>query len=145
VASASLVAMIHAPATAAGESERAPGRYTVTPIEGGFLRTDTDTGVVSHCARKDMTWMCTTVADDYQVVQRRLDDLARENASLRKQIAELKSSEGSLPTSPAPGRKLELPSEEEIDKALGYFDRLLRKFKDFVDKQRGAEAPGRQL
>ena len=31
---------------------------------------------------------------------------------------------------PRRGRRLQLPSEEEVDRALGYMQRLMRKFKD---------------
>jgi hypothetical protein len=40
-------------------------------------------------------------------------------------------------------RKLELPSEEEIDKAITQFDKYLRKFKGLIEKYQGPDAPGR--
>jgi len=145
LAAGSLAFLLSGPSHASGLGERQTGRYTVTPVEGGFLRTDTDTGAVSHCAKKDGGWACSTVPDDYQAMQRRVDELARENAELRKRLAEADASRSGLPGAGGSDRKLELPSEEDIDKALGYFDRLIRKFKDFVDKQRSTEGSGRQL
>ena len=39
------------------------GRYTMTPVEGGFMRLDTQTGAVALCTRKSETWTCEPVDD----------------------------------------------------------------------------------
>ena len=117
------------------------GRYTMAQVDGGFLRMDTDTGTVSLCAKKGGSWSCESVADDYKAVQKDADRLAQENAALRRELAELRR-DGGVPAK-SPDRKLELPSEEEIDKAIGQFEKYLKKFKDLIEKHSGRETPGR--
>ena len=117
------------------------GRYTMAPVDGGFLRMDTDTGMVSLCAKKGGNWSCETVADDYKAIQKDVDRLAQENASLRRELSELRR-DGGVPARSSE-RKFELPSEEEIDKAIGQFEKYMRKFKDLIEKHSGRETPGR--
>ena len=142
-----LLAVGHS-AARAGEADRlerppvpASGRYAMTPVDGGFLRMDTDTGTVSLCARKTGNWSCETVPDDYKTIQKEADRLAHENASLRRELSELRRDGG--PPSKSSERKLELPSEEEVDKAIGQLEKYLKKFKGLIERQTGGEAPGR--
>jgi hypothetical protein len=48
--------------TAAFAQERT-GRYTMSPVEGGFLRLDTETGALALCTRRAETWSCEPVND----------------------------------------------------------------------------------
>ena len=105
----------------------------MAPVDGGFLRMDTDTGAVSLCAKKPAAaWSCETVPDDYKALQ-------EENAALKRDLAELRRDGGSGKSE----RKLELPSEEEIDKAIGQVDKYLKKFRGLIEKYQSPDAPGR--
>ena len=121
------------------------GRFAMAPVDGGFLRMDTDTGTVSLCAKKAGAWSCETVPDDYKTMQKDADRLTQENATLRRELSELRREGSATAKSPAPSsdRKLELPSEEEIDKAIGQFEKYVKKFKDLIEKHSGVERPGR--
>jgi len=44
-------------------AQERPGRYTMSPVEGGFLRLDTETGAIALCTRRNETWSCEPVAD----------------------------------------------------------------------------------
>jgi hypothetical protein len=114
----------------------ASGRYMMTPVDGGFLRMDTDNGVVSHCAKKSAGWSCETVTDDYRALQ-------QENEALRREMTQMRRDGTGGGTDAKAERKLELPSEEDIDKAIGKFDKYIRKFKDLIEKYQNPEAPGR--
>ena len=119
----------------------ASGRYVMNAVEGGFLRMDTDTGVVSLCARKAGTWACETVPDDYKALQKDTDRLTQENATLKRELAEARRETGQPPRAE---RKLELPSEQDIDKAIGQIEKYMKKFKDLIERHSGSgEAPGR--
>jgi hypothetical protein len=122
-------------------ADRPPGssRYAMNPVEGGFLRMDTDTGIVSLCARRQSGWSCETVPDDYQAVRKDLDRMARENSDLRRQVEDLKRG-GTGEVEARRERRLQLPSDEEVDQALSYLDRMLRKFKGFIEKHQGPGA-----
>ncbi len=99
-----LAAPIDAPlaedmAPASGSTER-PGRYTMVPAEGGFVRLDTETGTVSHC-RRDAdpalpAWRCTTLpeaalgeAGRGDALSRRIDELSTATAALTRRVTSL--------------------------------------------------------
>lgn len=124
-------------ASAASNDPPAPaGRFTMAPVEGGVLRMDTDTGTVSHCARKGTAWACETIADDYKALQ-------QENEVLKKELKDLRRDSKEGGTHAKSDRKLELPSEEEIDKAISQIEKYLRKFKGLIEKHQGPDVPGR--
>jgi hypothetical protein len=95
------------------------GRFTFQPMDGGLMRLDTETGQVSHCTRVGESFTCRSVADDRAALQDEIDRLRRENDQLR-------TAAGKSPNSGTTGR-LQLPSEEEIDKAMGLFEKMMRR------------------
>ena len=111
------------------------GRYSMAPVDGGVLRMDTETGAVSLCAKKNAAWSCDTVADDYKAMQ-------QENEALKKELSELQRERRDGGTQAKADRKLELPSEEEIDKAISQVEKYLRKFKGLIEKYQGPDTPG---
>jgi hypothetical protein len=119
---------------AAPEVERG-GRFVMTPVEGGFLRMDTQTGAVSMCQRTSGQWACESVADDRRALERELERLGAENRELSSTVRRLEDMLGQ-PDAQGRDRRAEkapgfqLPSEEEVDRALGYMQRLMRKFRD---------------
>jgi len=78
-----------------------PGRYTMTPTDGGFVRLDTETGAVSFCSRKDTQWFCEPA-----------NDIARNQAAQ------------------AAKPQVQLPSEQEIDRAIDELERLFKKYRE---------------
>lgn len=129
--------LAHALAAHAADAPAASGRFVMTPVEGGFLRMDTDNGVVSLCARKGTDWRCETVPDDYQALQ-------KENEALKRQLAELRKEGAPMPALPGKtDRKSDWPTDEEIDKGFAKLDRYLRKFKELIEKHAGPDTPGR--
>ena len=103
------------------------GRFTMTPTDKGYLRLDTVTGAVSLCSDADGGWACKTVADDHAALQNEIDRLAEENAALQAELDALKSG------SPAAGEAPRLPSEEEVDQAFGFMEKLMRRFKGMIE------------
>lgn len=116
-----------------------PGRFQMQPTEGGFLRLDSQTGDVALCARQGASFECKPVKDDRDL-QNELARLAAENKELKVEIKRLEDMLGLNGGKGAakPGGKLELPSEEDVDKALSYMERMLKKFRDkFKDLENG--------
>lgn len=117
LASASAVAQ-PAPAAPAAPVER-DGRFSMTPApDGGFLRLDTRTGMASHCRLVDGALQCRSSADERAAMQSEIDRLAKENEDLKRKTAQA-----------SPGDRLRnaLPSEKEIDTALGFMERMMRR------------------
>ncbi len=108
------------------------GRFTFQPIEGGVMRLDTETGHVSHCTKAGDSLACRSVADDRAALQEEIDRLKRENDALRLS--------GAQPGNPGAAGKLQLPSEEEFDKAMGLFEKMMRRtMKTFREDGQGPE------
>ncbi len=105
------------------------GRFTFQPVEGGLMRLDTETGQVSHCTKAGDSFACRSVADDRAALMDEIERLKRENEQLRQAAGKSPDGKASSPTA-----KLQLPTEEEIDKAMGLVEtlmrRMLRTFRD---------------
>jgi hypothetical protein len=125
---------------AAPDADQAGGRYRMTPAEGGaFLRLDTQTGAMSVCQRKDGRWTCEAVPDERRALETEIDRLKSEVKRLEELLA--------LPDPGTPdgkraqrsGPKLSLPSEEDIDRAMDYAQRMMRKFKERMREFRDSD------
>jgi hypothetical protein len=95
------------------------GRFTFQPVEGGMMRLDTETGHISHCTKAGDSFACRSIADDRAAMQDEIDRLRRDNEELRRSSGK--------PGNPGVTGKLQLPSEEEIDKAMGLFEKMMRR------------------
>lgn len=105
------------------------GRYVLKDVEGGFIRLDTETGAVAHCRAREGEWRCDTVADDRRALQDQITALHKENSDLKHRVAEL---EAELLERPDPKSGVELPSDQELDKVFGFFEKLMRRFIDLA-------------
>ena len=95
------------------------GRYSMTPApDGGFLRLDTRTGAVSHCRVVDGGVQCRSSADERAALQTEIDRLAKENEGLKQKLAQ---------SSPGDRLRNVLPNEQEIDTALSFMERMMRR------------------
>ncbi len=92
-----------------------PGRYTMQPIEGGFLRLDTETGAVSVCKGENGDWACRPAADERSDLEEDNARLRAENEVLRAQIEDM----GATP---------EVPTDEDIDAAMDTFEKVAERF-----------------
>lgn len=123
-------------ATSLAETPADPkGRYSMSPVDGGFLRLDTETGAVALCVKKDAAWACEPVKDG-------AGDLAAENKALKERIKSLEDSKGTpppaagneYPTEPPGGSVSQLPTEEEVDKAFDYIEGMYKKLRERIKK-----------
>lgn len=138
---------------AAGAADAAdrPGRFTMSPVDGGaFVRLDTETGAMSICRPERTELICRPAAGDDTANREEFERLRRENLALKAEIRRLE--ELLLPTErgpdgkpPNPGQArppvLQLPTEEDVDRAMGYLERLFKRFqermKDLEPKDKG--------
>ena len=110
----------------AGPAGAAEGRYVLKDVEDGFIRLDTETGAVSHCSMRNETWRCEPVADAQAALQEEINRLAQENAELEQQLAELDD------RTPGAAPPIELPSDEDLDRVFGVFEKFMQRFIEFA-------------
>lgn len=112
------------------------GRYTLIETDEGVLRLDRERGTLTSCKAKNDAWDCKPVnAPDTETLdpneRQTIARLQQENKELRDQVKELESIQKIDPDKMFKhrgNRNLKLPSDEEIDEALSYMERLIRKF-----------------
>jgi hypothetical protein len=109
------------------------GRYTMTPSDGGFVRLDTVTGTVSVCANVAGTFTCKAAPDDAIALQAEIDRLAEQNRKLQGDIDALRLGQREVPP-PAGSGALGLPTDEEVDKAMSFVEKLMRRFKTLMEE-----------
>ncbi len=104
------------------------GRYTMTPTKDGVLKLDTKTGAVSLCRSVSTGWSCKSVDESNNGLRDQLRQLEKENARLRARL-----DNQHLSPDGQGGRKIEMPSEEDVDKAMDFMEKLLGRFKGMVE------------
>lgn len=57
-------------------------RFTLSPGPQGFVRLDTASGALSHCAYKDGQWTCERLSTDDEALRARVDKLADQVARM---------------------------------------------------------------
>lgn len=114
-------------------SQEQQGRFVMSPAENGFVRLDTETGAMSLCSRRNGKWVCELMEDEAKALRDEVERLRAEVKRLEQQLALAGREPGEAP-SERPGTRLELPTEEEVDKALDYFENIIRKFRDRIQK-----------
>jgi hypothetical protein len=114
-----------------------PGRYAMSPTDGGFVRLDTQTGAMALCAQKDADWSCKDMPESADATRRRIDELEKENKTLRDENSRLQDSAAGLAPPPLEGeppRQFALPDEKDVDKAFDYIETMIKKFRERVKK-----------
>ncbi|HEV7307549.1 hypothetical protein [Ensifer sp.] len=115
-------------AGSAGAEGPAPGRYSMQKSETGIARLDTQTGEVSLCQEKDAQLVCRMAADERAAFEQELDLLTK-----RVEVLEKAAKSGDSVA------KQDLPAEEEIDRAMGIMERMMRRFMDIVKDLEGSD------
>ncbi len=97
------------------------GRFTMSPVDGGVMRLDTRTGKVSICRKKIDAWACEAAADDRAAYEKEIGRLQDKVTSLENQLRGGAKSD------------LKLPSDAEVDRAMTFFESILRRFKTMIE------------
>jgi hypothetical protein len=146
VVSSSLLAQAAEPTKA----QSGAGRFTMHPADGGFLRLDTQTGQMSLCKSSGSTAGCTTLPDERLALEQQNDALKRENQDLKTSVRRLEELAGIAPgeTTKPDGQSrpgAQLPTEEDVDKAMSYVQRMLKKFKEKIREFEDLDKKGTNL
>lgn len=134
-----------------------PGRYTMSPVDGGFARLDTETGAMAICKpQKDaaggQAWACQPMGDGAMNAEARNRKLESENSDLRAEVRRMEDLLGlngdKSKAGPGTGGQrlggLNLPSDAEVDQALSYMERMIKKFHDTMKRIEDATKDGGQ-
>lgn len=135
---------------AAAQVREAPGRYTMQPVDGGFLRLDTQTGAVAMCRPGAGGTVNCQPSEGDQGLPGEFARLRAENIELKAEVKRLEGIAGlSGRTGPQinsqPPEKLQLPTEQDVDQALDYVERMYKKFRDRLRNLEGSGKPGTPL
>ena len=136
-------------ATNSSAQESRAGRYTMHKADGGFVRLDTETGVVSFCRQNETAWRCQDMPGAAASSSAGLARYKRENAELKaeiKRLDELLGLRGNRGKSAANRHTFKFPTEKEVDDSLDYFERMLKKLQDRLRRlERKSGGSDRQL
>lgn len=125
------------------------GRYTMTPTEGGVLKLDTVTGAVSFCTRAEGDWGCKPTKDGEQILRREIEGLRSELSVLKEQLTKMEEIAGIGDPGKSDGRgphaKMDLPTEKDVDQAFDYFERMVKKLRERLNKIEGDNKTGTPL
>lgn len=117
------------------EAAEITGRYVLEKVEQGFLRLDSETGVMALCAAKAGVWECQNLKDDGLDLTRDLARLRAENETLKSRLAELEKG----------GPPARLPSDQEVDRMMDIFGKMFDRFLDFAREMDGRGKDGTSL
>jgi len=136
---------------AAAQVRETPGRYTMQPVDGGFLRLDTQTGAVAMCRPgSGGTVDCKPAEAKESGLLGELARLRAENTELKAEVKRLEevaglSGRGGPQLNSQPPEKLQLPTEQDVDQALDYVERMYKKFRDRLRNLESSGKPGTPL
>lgn len=124
--------------------DEAAGRYTMTPIDDGFVRLDTRTGEMAVCKQSGGQLTCEPMEDQAKEQQEQLAQLRKENEELQQEVKRLElmlNMPGQNETEP-PTSNFTLPTEKQVDEALDYFENIMRNIKERLERlEKGTGEP----
>ena len=93
----------------------------------GFVRLDTTTGAVSHCNRREGVWHCDVIVDGATGLSEQIGKLSAEVAKLAGEVAKLRARLAAL-EGHAAGNGPVVGEDAEVDQAMGFAERLMKRF-----------------
>ena len=121
------------PTPDAQTAPQAGDRFRFSPVDGGVLRLDSQSGQVSFCRARAGGWSCETAADDRAALEAEIKRLSDRVAALERQSND-------------PANRFRTPSDQEIEQVMGFFEKMMKRFRGVVEslkKEWDAETPNR--
>ena len=126
VVSAAVLCVLASPLAAQDVPATENGRYTMTQTPNGFMRLDTRTGAVSLCTLDKGVAQCRSTPDERAALEAEIARLAKENTEMKGKTAGVASSKPS-----------ELPSDHEVDRAIGFMEKFMRRMMRVMREENG--------
>ena len=123
--------------------DSAGGRYMFNNTADGVVRLDTQSGQVSLCSQKGISWVCEAAPEDRAVLENEITRLRTENAALKKEILArgLPLPPGAMPepsiaqsSTSQNSITVPLPSDADIDRVTAFANRVWNRLKDMVGR-----------
>lgn len=145
-----MLALTMVAVASSAQAQERPGRFSMSPVEGGFARLDTETGAMAICKPQSKEadagqWSCQPMGDATGDLRK----LEAENRDLKAEIRRMEDLLGLNGDKSKDGQKhaekpggLNLPSEQDVDKALSYMERMIKKFHDTMKRLEGETRRG---
>jgi hypothetical protein len=119
------------------------------PTDGGALRLDSATGATAFCTRSSGEWDCKPTKDGEQVLRREIESLKADIVVLKEQLTKMEEIAGigdpNKPGAMKPQAKMDLPTEKDVDQAFDYFERMVKKLRERMNKLEGENKSGTPL
>ena len=120
------------------------GRYSMSQVEGGFLRLDSVTGEVSLCRKQQEDWQCRAVSDDRKKLSSEIQELKEENKELKNRLADLEALSDLRSFKEKEG-DIELPKKTDVDKVMKFVEDILQGIKDMAERLQDQKEPETSL
>jgi hypothetical protein len=112
----------------AEEAKPGLGRYAIEPSMDGFIRLDTTTGAVSHCSRREGVWHCDVIVDNATGLSEQIGKLSAEVGKLTSEVSSLRARVEALEGHAAADSGPVVTEDAQVDQAMGFAERLMRRF-----------------
>lgn len=99
-------------------------RFSFSPTEGGALRLDTQSGMVSLCANSPTGYACTLLPDDRKAYEDQIAQLRAELAAVRAHVDAAEKDQQELDEGNLSGDQP--PNPDDINAAFDYAERTLQ-------------------
>lgn len=121
----------------------APDRYEIRPAESGFLRLDRQTGAVSFCTPSAEGYACRPATDAERSAQGAPSPIERRLAAIEDRLAKLEGGKPApSPDAAAKDPTLDLPTEEQMDRATSFLERAVKRLRDLAESLQKADEAG---
>jgi hypothetical protein len=116
--------------------DSADARFSFHRADDGYLRLDGRTGQVSMCHRRGTGWQCQVVPDERAALETEIARLQSDNAVLKKHLLSrnlpLPDGMRPEPTAPKTVQPLQLPSDADLDRVMGFMEKLWRRLVEMI-------------
>lgn len=113
------------------------GRFQLAPAEGGFLRLDRETGATAFCRPDGEGYACRPTAEQGGVPADRAATIEKRVGAIEERLKAL----GSAPAPSATDPTLELPSDQQVNRVMGFIERAAKRLREMAESLQRDEPP----